>query len=215
MPLEDVIDVGQANAMLENLPAVERVRWAYSTFRTRMVSTTSGGETSAILPHLIGASVHYSPAIIFVDIGYFNKDTHSMIEWLAAKGYDIRTYHPAKKATDIDKANPLWWLDPTTEESKAIINTIKNEPLERAFTEFHPNAWLRGIMRWETPERQNAPFVEFSGGLYRINPIVDWTREQAATYIGQHSLHANPKHYDVTKGQNQNLECGILEAGLH
>lgn len=215
MSLESVIDLEKANAQLGKLSATKRIQWAYQQFGTRIVSTTSGGDTSAVLPQLTRKAIPYSPRVVFVDIGYYRRETLKMVDWLMVQGYDVRTYYSKRTRAEIDARDPSWPLKPETNEFKEIVQDIKHEPLERAFAELKPEAWLRGIMHWETEERKNAKLIELRNGIYRIHPILDWTEQQVLGYIALNQLPRNERHADVTKGPGQALECGIAAVGLH
>ncbi|MBI2581006.1 phosphoadenosine phosphosulfate reductase family protein [Candidatus Woesearchaeota archaeon] len=215
MKLEAVIDLEKVNVKLGELPAIERIRWAYQRFGTGIVSTTSGGDTSVVLPHLTRNAIPYNPPIVFVDIGYFRNETFEMVNWLMGRGYDVRTYSPKITRAEIDARDPSWFLKPESKEFEQIVQAIKHEPLDRAFAELQPRAWLRGIMHWETEERKGAHLIEFKRGIYQVHPILDWTEKQVFDYIAQNNLPRNQRHLDVTKGPDQALECGIAEVGLH
>jgi phosphoadenosine phosphosulfate reductase len=89
------------------------------------------------------------------------------------------------------------------------VRKIKHAPLNRAFAELQPKAWIRGIMRHESPERQAAELVQHKNGIYQVHPILDWSRDTMLAYLAEHNLRINQDHWDPTKGRDQRGECLI------
>ena len=83
-----------------------------------------------------------------------------------------------------------------------MVRKIKHAPLNQAFAQLKPKAWVRGIMRHETPERRTADFVQYRNGSYQIHPSLDWTREAILAYLAEHDLPLNEGHWDPTKGRD-------------
>jgi len=194
-PMSDIAE------RLDSFPAktaLERIKLAAQAFGKHLVATTSGGETSAVLLHLLKQAKVDTPTI-FVDTGHYPASTYKQIDTLKQLGYDIRTY----RAETSKHIQPLQKRDPV-----AFRHHIKHEPLNRAFRELNANAWLRGIMRWQTEERTTYPFVRKRKGLWQLHPLLDWTREEAISYCKKHHLPINTAHHDITKEAATN-ECRI------
>ena len=86
-----------------------------------------------------------------------------------------------------------------------MVRKIKHAPLNRAFAELQPKAWVRGIMQHETPERQAAQLVRYKNGIYQVHPILDWSRDTMLAYLSEHALPINEDHCDP----DQRGECLI------
>ncbi len=215
MELEQLLDLEKANEELKSMSPNERVIWAYEKFGRDLVLSTSGGHTSAILPHLVkdaftkaNPKIDYPPLIIFIDTLYYEKSTHDMVQKIREMDYTIRVYNPLVSKDNIEECYPEWW-NRDSEYFDLVVGIIKKEPLKRALSELKAKSWMSGAMRWETKERSNMQFVEYKDGLYRFHPICDWSAMQASVYIKEHSLPVNDSHFDITKGPDQKLECGI------
>lgn len=209
-----MIDIAKANKELEQMSSEHRLRWAYDKFGDRIVSTTSGGDGAALTPHLINSTfgTDFAPKIVFVDTGYYTPETLEMVAWIA-KSNDVVVYRPTMTPQQIEEAYPGWNKDQNSAEFDVVSSLCKQEPLSRAFEELGSELWIRGIMSWETPERANADILEFREGMYRLHPILDWSKESAETYMKSVGLPRNPNHFDVFKGEDQSLECSIDGAG--
>lgn len=215
MKLENKIDLESLNKEFVNKESKERILWAYETFKERLFLTTSGGETSAVIPNLTRDALGFCPPIIFVDIGYFNDCTHNMIRYLENEGYDIKIYKSLISKKEIEEKYP-GWMDTESKYFNKVVSIIKHEPLNRAFKELNAMAWLGGIMRYETEERKNTKFLQFNNGLYQIHPILDWDYCKINKYIMLNKLPINQNHFDITKGPDQKRECNIWkECGIY
>ena len=54
-------------------------------------------------------------------------------------------------------------------------------------------AWITGIRRDQTKQRAQARILELQpDGLLKINPMLNWTREDVAAYIQEHQLPGHP-----------------------
>jgi len=169
---------------LESHSAKQRILWAKLNFPNQMVLTTSGGKTSALLPHLVTSITGHTPPIIFIDTQNYTESTYAMVQKLISLGYPI-----------------------TTHKSQ---NGNKKQALLKVFNQVKPAIWLRAIRSYQTPQRSRTKILEKKDGIFRLNPVLDWSKRKVNKYIKEHNLPTNPGHFDPAKGKNQNLECGIL-----
>lgn len=176
--------------------------------------TTSGGQTSAVIPHLWRLALKKlnkpENSIIFIDTGYYSSSTLDMVKKLELLDYKITKYLPLLSPSEIEKSFPNW-QDPESENFIKVKEIIKREPLNRVISNHHTQVWVSGVMRDETLERKNSQVIEYDQDrkIYHFHPIVDWTKSQALEYINQNKLPINDHHFDIAKGANQDLECGL------
>ncbi|MDR4497082.1 MAG: phosphoadenosine phosphosulfate reductase family protein [Candidatus Scalindua sp.] len=215
MKIKNKIDLKNINKEFLNKESKERILWAYETFKDGLLLTTSGGETSAVIPNLTRDVLGFCPPILFVDTGYFNDCTHNMIKYFENEGYDLKIYKSILSKKEIEEKFPNW-RDPASLYFNHVVSIIKHEPLNRGFKELNAKAWLGGIMRYETEERKNTQFVQFNKGLYQILPILDWDYCKINKYLVLNKLPMNRNHFDITKGPDQKKECNIWkECGIY
>ena len=57
-------------------------------------------------------------------------------------------------------------------------------------------AWITGVRREQSPTRADARFVErdHKRGMWKYNPLADWTERDVWNYIHEHDLPYNPLH---------------------
>jgi len=202
------IEVAQNSTNYETMTPVERIRSAFSVFKGRVILTTSGGETSAAMPHLVASTIGLDFPLVFVDHGYYTPATYRMIDYFRDSGHDIRIYRSPLSPGEVERSYP-GWSDPRSALFSTVVRKIKHGPLNSAFEALRPEAWLRGIMRHESPERQRADFVQLKNGVHQVHPILDWTRDDILCYLSENGLPVNEDHWDLTKGRDQHGECLI------
>jgi phosphoadenosine phosphosulfate reductase len=58
------------------------------------------------------------------------------------------------------------------------------------------DAWMTGIRREQAPTRANAQHVERDEkrGIWKFNPLAEWTDKDVWNYIAKHDLPYNPLH---------------------
>ncbi len=66
--------------------------------------------------------------------------------------------------------------------------------LERALT--GADAWITGVRREQSETRAGAQFAERDEkrGMWKYNPLADWTEKDVWRYIAEHDLPYNPLH---------------------
>jgi phosphoadenosine phosphosulfate reductase len=83
----------------------------------------------------------------------------------------------------------LWERDPN-----ACCAIRKVEPLGRALAGF--DAWITGVRREQSPTRANARKIEWDAahGLWKLNPLADWSGRDVWNRIHERDLPYNLLH---------------------
>lgn len=157
-------------------------------------STSLGIEDQAIL-HAIAAS-QVAIDLFTLDTGRLFPET---IDTLAAseQRYGLRIRALSPKAEDVEalvgRDGVLGFRD-GIEARKACCAVRKLAPLERGLA--GAAGWLTGLRRGQSAGRSDVPFVEWDGtrGLYKLNPIADWTLDQLEAYVALNEIPINPLH---------------------
>ena len=81
------------------------------------------------------------------------------------------------------------WSGPTTAAGRA-----RSTALERALD--GADAWITGMRREQAPTRADAENVEWDAtrGLWKYNPLADWTEKRRLALHPEHDLPYNPLH---------------------
>tara|TARA_B100000315_G_C14565575_1_gene582773 strand:- start:1172 stop:1837 length:666 start_codon:yes stop_codon:yes gene_type:complete len=206
------IDLEKARKVLSGLDAGERIKWMSSKVSQGIVATTSGGETSRILPHLIEKALDKTIPIIFIDTGHYSDETYLFVDKMQKDGVDIRYYTSEMSSKRMQALYGKLW-ESQGEDFDKFLDITKHKPLNRAFRQLNASLWIRGLMGFKTNERSKIPILEYKNGLYRLYPMIDWTHAQACQYLKSHNLPANPVHHDLTKGPSGKQECKMGDKG--
>ncbi len=219
-PGKQKIELGQrqlklANEELEHRSPAGRILWARERFGGSLILSTSFGMNSAVMLHLVSQTTP-GGRVLFVDNGYLTPETYrfkqELIEML---DLEIFTYVPARTRAEREA------LDGTVTEALArkegrerLAEEIKIEPFERGLAMMRASAWMSGVMRGETSQRQGFDFLmRRQDGLYKIHPILDWDSRRCHEYLKANRLPLNEHYHDVAKPDRQ--ECGIHLTGMN
>lgn len=226
-PLE--LDLDEVNDALEDATADEIIRWAGRTFGSSVVMSSSFGAESALMLHLVTRELPRVP-VVFLDTGYLFPETYSFAEELTQRfSLNLRTYNPKMTAARQEALyGRLWDGD---DEQLAKYNQInKVEPMDRALSELGARAWIAGLRRDQTEFRKSLRTVELVDGVYKVHPILRWTKDDIGRYMMQNDLPYHPLYAfgyrsigdvhstrattigeDARDGRNlgQKRECGI------
>lgn len=203
------LDLTQIEADLNRKTPSEIVQKAYQTFGNHLVMTSSFGKYSAVMLHLATQATPIIP-VIFVDTGYLTKETYLFADKLAKK-FDLNLKIISSDRTPAmqEAIEGRRWEDETSPAFSKFKKEVKENPLEKALKELNAKAWMSGIMRNETKERNGFKIIMKKNGRYKIHPILDWTEDDAQLYIAKYNLPINEHYHDLCKGKDQKKECGI------
>lgn len=202
------------NEIMANKSALTRINRIVKIATGPVIMTTSGGEFSALMPHLVRRASGKDIPLIFVDTRHYSKPTYDMIDYLKAENFDVRTFTAEFSQEEILEQYPDWWSETDENFSQAVfdevVRKIKHEPLERAIDELRPEMWLSGLTGFKTTARASKSIIEYNAReIVKLHPIIDWDKDDVEEYINWHSLPRNAHHFDITKGLDQKNECGI------
>jgi phosphoadenosine phosphosulfate reductase len=78
--------------------------------------------------------------------------------------------------------------------ASSCCGSRKVEALDRALD--RTAAWITGIRREQSPTRADAEHVEWddSRGVWKFNPLVDWSDKDVWSYVHEHDLPYHPLH---------------------
>lgn len=185
------LDCDRISAELESQAAEAIVAWAGSTFGDTLVMSSSFGADSALMLHLV-TRVLPKIRVVFLDTGYLFPETYRFAEELRQRfDLDLRVYAPAVSAA---RQEALWgklW-EGGQEELERYQQINKVEPMDRALRELGARAWLAGLRREQTKFRASLKPIELQDGVYKIHPILNFTREDVRRYIAKHDLPYHP-----------------------
>lgn len=170
--------------------------WAFGHFRVDQVALASslGAEDQVLTDMLLRID---PKAIVFtLDTGRLPQETLECVKETEKKyGFKYRVYSPditAVKKMVAEKGLDLFYE--SVENRKLCCQVRKVEPLKRALKGL--KAWICGLRREQSVTRADLNVIEWdeANGLYKINPLIDWTEKQVWDYVHAHKVPYNKLH---------------------
>ena len=211
LPLPDV----------DSLGAEELLVRAYERFGRRMCLTCSWQRQSSVLVHMV-SELGLDVDVVELDTYVLFPETYETRDRLLERyGLTLRSFGPE------NPPDRLWETEPDR-----CCHIRKVQPLERALSEY--DAWITGIRREQSPTRANAQKVEWSEryGVWKIQPLVDWSAKRVDAYAVVNEIPVNPLHEQgypsigcvpctrpISAGEDERAGrwagSGKLECGIH
>ncbi len=166
--------------LLETASAEELVEYAVGRFHPRLTMACSFQKEESVLVHMLLAASP-DPQVFMIDTGVLFPET--LKTW---KQFEDRF---GLKVEVVDASSPgePWTLERCCSEAKV-------EALRRALDGFE--AWITGIRREQASTRADAAKLERDDarGIWKVNPLADWSEKDVWRYIHAHDLPYNPLH---------------------
>jgi phosphoadenosine phosphosulfate reductase len=171
---------GMTEIDLEQASAQDVLRYAVEQFHPRLTMACSFQKEESVLVHML-CEIEPSAHVFTIDTGVLFPETLST--W---KAFEDRY---GLKFDVLDARSPD---EPWTEQR--CCGAAKVDALERALSDV--DAWITGIRREQAPTRSASPKVEWDEkrGIWKLNPIADWTDKDLWRYIFEHDLPYHPLH---------------------
>lgn len=200
------LDLKYSNKILRHKTPEEIIDWALKLSNKRIVTTSFGTYSSAIL-NLMSKKDKDIP-VIWCDTGYNTSETYEYALNLIHKfKLHINIYKPLFSKTVVDSTFGLPGIyDPKYDEFKEVV---KLEPFRRALNDHQPEIWFTNIRFGQTDFRNLKDILSYSvEGILKISPFYYWSDKELDDYLKMNGLKRNNNYFDVTKVSRQ-LECGI------
>jgi phosphoadenosine phosphosulfate reductase len=181
-------EIEQLSEEFETKTPQEIIKWAVDTFWPQIALSSSFQTQSVPLLHM-ASLIRRDILIFFLDTGYHFWETHMFREQLASHWQlnvldlyrDTRWDEFARNRTrslPVDDPNLCCFIH-------------KVQPMQKALKDM--KAWISGIRRDQTSVRAHAKILELQDdGLLKINPLLNWTKEDVKGYSQEHRLPAHP-----------------------
>jgi phosphoadenosine phosphosulfate reductase len=165
---------------LETASAEEVLAYAVENFHPRLTMACSFQKEESVLVHML-SQIEPSARVFTIDTGVLFPET--LQTW---KRFEDRF---GVKVEVMDAHSPD---EPWTAER--CCGAAKVDALERALSEV--DAWITGIRREQASTRTESRKVERDErrGIWKFNPLADWTEKDLWSYIFAHDLPYNPLH---------------------
>jgi phosphoadenosine phosphosulfate reductase len=165
---------------LETATAQEVLAYGVQHFHPRLTVACSFQKEESVLFHMI-SELETGVQAFMIDTGVLFPET--LATW---KRFEER-FPLTISVLDASSPGEPWTRERCCGEAKVAA-------LETALGDV--DAWITGIRREQAPTRAAAPKLERDErrGIWKLNPLADWTEKDLWRYIFEHDLPYNPLH---------------------
>ncbi len=220
---------------LEGRGAQDILSWTINQLgAARVAFASSLGVEDQVLTDMI-AGMNPRPRVFTLDTGRLFQETYDLMQATMAKyGLSYAVYAPdtAELEALVSRFGPnLFYM--SVENRKLCCRVRKTNPLKRILGTV--DAWICGLRREQSVTRDGVEVISWDAqhGIYKINPLFDWTERQTRDYIrangipynrladqGFRSIGCQPCTRAVKEGENiragrwwwespEHKECGL------
>jgi phosphoadenosine phosphosulfate reductase len=165
---------------LETASAQEVLAYAVDRFHPRLTMACSFQKEESVLVHML-TEIEPHARVFTIDTGALFPET--LATWRAFE----QRFGLHVEAVDARSPDQPWSAAHCCSEAKV-------DALESALSGVE--AWIAGIRREQASTRAGASKLERDQrrGIWKVNPLADWTEKDLWRYISQHDLPYHPLH---------------------
>ena len=188
-----LIESGEA----ESLSAQEILTWSIKNFQDKIALSCSFGAPEGLVLLDMMHRIEPSSRVFVIDTGRLPRATHDLIDRFRDR-YDKQIEVLFPRGEDLEtlvRERGMNFFYESIENRQLCCRVRKVEPLNRYLTTL--DAWVTGLRRDQNVTRATTPKLELDythGGIVKLNPIADWTREQVMDYVATYDVPINRLH---------------------
>ncbi|MBW2363268.1 MAG: phosphoadenylyl-sulfate reductase [Deltaproteobacteria bacterium] len=183
----------------ESLSAQEILTWSVKNLAPRIALSCSFGAPEGLA--LLDMMHRIDPAsrVFVLDTGRLPQETYDLIDRVRDR-YDKRVEVVFPRPEAVRAMVSERGLNPfyeSVESRQRCCDVRKVEPVNRYLAEADLDAWVTGLRRDQNVTRSETPKLELDaahGGIIKVNPIADWTRDQVMEYVEANAVPTNRLH---------------------
>ena len=182
------LEIERLSNEFETKTPQEIIAWAVDTFWPQ-IALSSSFQTQSMPLLYMASRIRPDILIMFLDTGYHFWETLTFREQIASEWqlnvldlYRNSRWHSFARL----QTRALPFADPNL---CCFIHKV--EPMQKAMKDML--AWVSGIRRDQTAVRAQARILELQeDGLIKINPLLNWTKDDVRRYMEEHHLPSHP-----------------------
>ena len=188
--------IGVRGDELESKTAPELLTWALATFHPRIALAASFGAEDVVLIDML-MRLDGGARVFTLDTGRLPAETYDLTDTIRERyGLSIEVYFPQGEAVEaMVRQHGVNLFYKSIQNRKHCCGVRKVEPLGRALHGL--DAWITGLRREQAVTRTEVRKVDVDAdhaGIFKINPLADWTWDQVWAYIRAHDVPYNALH---------------------
>lgn len=174
----------------ESAGAEEILRWGIEQFGDRLAICTAFQASGMVILDM-AARINPGVKVFTIDTGRLPEETHRLISDVRERyGVEIEMVMPEARevASMVSTHGPNLFYD-SVANRRLCCEIRKVRPLNRKLANL--DAWVVGLRRQQSESREAVQKIavdETHGGILKLSPLVDWTREEVWEYIRRHNV---------------------------
>lgn len=196
-PIESSLLETISSGVAESWSAEEILGWGIGNFAPSLSLSCSFGAPEGLV--LLDLMHRIDPAsrVFVLDTGRLPQATYDLIDRVRERyGKAVEVIFPrAEEVEAMTRQKGLNLFYESVENRQICCRIRKVEPLKRYLVGL--DAWVSGLRRDQGVTRGDTPKLEIDrvhGGIVKLNPIADWSRERVLEYAREHELPLNRLH---------------------
>jgi phosphoadenosine phosphosulfate reductase len=184
-------DIAEVSENLADRDPQTILHWAVDTFGPKLTMATAFGAEGCCIIHML-AELGATTRIFNLDTGYQFPET-----------LDLRERIKDRYGIEVEYVRPeLNVLEYETEHGGSLYEHRPDQccydrkvlPLKRAVVGYA--AWISSIRSDQTEHRARAGVVQWDAkfSLVKVNPLLNWTKQQVWAFLLKHDVPYNPLH---------------------
>ncbi|MBE8720561.1 phosphoadenylyl-sulfate reductase [Sphingobacterium pedocola] len=187
--------IAQIKNELEELDAMDVIRYVDQKFKNETVFSTSFGIEDQVITHML-AEAGSSASIFTLETGRLFPETYYVWNRTLEKyKLPIKAYYPNTQAVEslVSLKGPSSFYE-SVENRKECCFIRKIEPLQRAIQGY--KVWITGIRAEQSANREDMDIVEWdeANQIIKIHPIFHWTLADVESFLKANFIPYNPLH---------------------
>ena len=184
------IDPAAVAAKLEQLDAEQTIAWAIETFHPKLYFACSFQKTTSVVVD-IATRIEPETRFFYLDTDVLFEETYTTRDALEAR---YRISFDRHAGLSLDEQERVYGANLWDRQPDACCGIRKVEPMREALSGI--DCWVSGIRRSDSRTRAGAAKFGWDRrfGLWKLNPLADWTDTDVWRHIHEHDVPYNPLH---------------------
>ncbi|WP_103029314.1 phosphoadenylyl-sulfate reductase [Salinibacter altiplanensis] len=167
------------------------LNWAAHTFGDDLAQGTGFGPSGIVIMHML-ADLRPGTTVFYLDTDLLFPETYELSDDLDERlDVDVTRVHGGLSLDEQaeQEGGELWNRNPNR---CCFLRKVK--PLQNFLDD--RRAWITGVRRDQSERRADTDILSWEGqyGVFKINPLANWTQKKVWKYLFEHDLPYNPKH---------------------
>lgn len=168
------------------------LEWAIRRFHPRIAIASSFSVEDTIVIDM-ATKIQPDIKVFYINTGFQFKETDEIKDILKKK-YQLNLVEYSSKLS-MEEQTLKYGENLYKKDANLCCQLRKVEPIKRALKEL--DAWITGLRRGQAVTRKNLDIVQINKldnqtSLVKVNPLINWTRQQVWSYIEDNEIPYNP-----------------------